>query len=170
MVFTRVPEVGNVTSVVPLVVSVKLLPPEVISEELFASVNVAAVAGVEIVTLFTVEADTAPLERTTPETEEATEVPVNKDPPIPTPPVTTNAPEFVAIDTCVEVKFTVPPINAFPTSPNPPDTTNPPVPVEVDEVLDSNLDGKATYRLPPIPVPPETTNAPVELLTAGDDP
>jgi len=120
VVFTRVPEVGNVTSVVPLVVSVKLLPPEVISDELFASVKVAAVAGVETVTLFTVEADTAPLERTTPETEEATEVPVNKDPPIPTPPVTTNAPEFVPILTAELVTLVVPPINALPVIPRPP--------------------------------------------------
>ena len=41
---------------------------------------------------------TKPLLKTTPEIEEATDVPVYKLPPIPTPPDTTRAPELVEIE------------------------------------------------------------------------
>ncbi len=43
-----------------------------------------------------------------------------KLPPIPTPPVTTNAPEVVEIEVCELVIFVVPPIKALPVTPNPP--------------------------------------------------
>ena len=58
--------------------------------------------------------------KTTPEIEEATDVPVYKLPPIPTPPATTRAPEPVEIEVCVLVTLVVPPINAFPVTPSPP--------------------------------------------------
>ena len=47
---------------------------------------------------------------------------MNKLPPIPTPPVTTKAPEFVPILTAELVMFVVPPINALPVIPRPPKT------------------------------------------------
>ena len=43
-----------------------------------------------------------------------------KDPPIPTPPEITNAPETVLVDTVVLVITVVPPMKAFPVTPNPP--------------------------------------------------
>lgn len=63
---------------------------------------------------------TKPLLNTTPDTEDATDVPVNKLPPIPTPPVTTKAPEEVEVEVCELVMFVVPPIKAFPVTPSPP--------------------------------------------------
>ena len=56
-VVVKVPAVGKVTLVAAVVVSVKLLAPEVTREELFASVSVAAVAGVVTVMLFNLEAN-----------------------------------------------------------------------------------------------------------------
>jgi hypothetical protein len=56
-VVVKVPAVGNVTLEAAVVVNVKLCPPEVIKEELFASVSVAAVAGVVTVMLFNLEAN-----------------------------------------------------------------------------------------------------------------
>lgn len=61
-VFTKVPVVGNVTFVSPVVVSVSELAPEVARVEPSAKVNVALVAGAVIVTLLTVVAVTAPFE------------------------------------------------------------------------------------------------------------
>ena len=57
---------------------------------------------------------------TTPDTEEATDVPVNKLPPIPTPPATTKAPELVEMDVCELVTLVVPPMKALPVTPRPP--------------------------------------------------
>jgi len=51
LVVAKVPVVGTVTLVVFVVVKVKLCPPEVISEELFDNVRVAADAGAVTVTL-----------------------------------------------------------------------------------------------------------------------
>jgi hypothetical protein len=97
LVVAKVPVVGTVTLVVFVVVKVKLCPPEVISEELFDNVRVAKVAGAVIATLLYVEALTVLFAKTTPEIEEEEPVAVYKLPPIPTPPVTTNAPEVVLI-------------------------------------------------------------------------
>jgi hypothetical protein len=97
LVVAKVPVVGTVTLVVLVVVKVKLCPPEVISEELFDNVRVAKVAGAVIATLLYVEALTVLLARTTPEIEEEEPVAVYKLPPMPTPPVTINAPVDVLI-------------------------------------------------------------------------
>lgn len=59
-------------------------------------------------------------------------VPVNKEPPIPTPPVTTKAPEVVDTETTELVMLVVPPINEFPVILNPPLTWSDPVVVELD--------------------------------------
>jgi hypothetical protein len=59
-VVVKVPAVGNVTLEAAVVVNVKLCPPEVIREELFASVSVAAVAGAVKVTLLIVVAEATP--------------------------------------------------------------------------------------------------------------
>ncbi len=56
-VVVNVPAVGNVTLVAAVVVSVKLLPPDVASVEPLARVNVAEVAGVVTVMLFNLEAN-----------------------------------------------------------------------------------------------------------------
>ena len=98
----------------------------------------------------------------TPETEDDEPVAVNKLPPIPTPPVTTNAPEVVDVETVlfetnkleileaeVDGTYIVPPMNAFPVIPNPPDTVNAPDVVEVE------LDAFVTAI-------PETERSPVE--------
>lgn len=170
LVVAKVPVVGSVTLVVFVVLNVRLCPPEVINEDPLAKVNVAEVAGAVNVSLLTVDAVTAPLLCMTPDIDEATDVPVYNEPPIPTPPVTTKAPEFVPILTAELVIFTVPPIKAFPASPSPPETTTAPVPVDAESILDENLDADATNKLPPIPTPPTTTKAPEEVLTAGDDP
>ena len=114
--------VGKVAFVVAVVVKVRLLAPEVISEEPSTIVKVDDVVGAVTVTLFKVDVVTALFNKTTPEIEEALLVEVNKLPPIPTPPVTTNAPEFVLILALVLVIFVVPPIKALPVIPNPPNT------------------------------------------------
>jgi hypothetical protein len=114
--------VGKVAFVVADVVKVRLLAPEVISEEPSTIVKVDDVVGAVTVTLFKVDVVTALFNKTTPEIEEALLVEVNKLPPIPTPPVTTNAPEFVLILALVLVIFVVPPIKALPVIPNPPNT------------------------------------------------
>lgn len=119
-VFTSVPVVGSVTFVGAVVVSVKLLAPEVINEELSASVRVAEVVGAVIVILLYVDAEAFPFAKITPDIDEEEPVAVNKLPPIPTPPVTTNAPEFVPILTAELVILVVPPIKAFPAIPIPP--------------------------------------------------
>ena len=62
--------------------------------------------------------------KTTPDILLGTEVAVYKLPPIPTPPVTTNAPEVVDVEVVLFVIDAVPPINAFPVTPRPPETTN----------------------------------------------
>ena len=98
-VVVNVPAVGNVTLDVPVVFKVKLLAPEVIKDELFAKVNVAAVAGAVNVNLLYVVAEILPFAKITPETEDEEPVAVNKLPPIPTPPVITNAPEVVEVET-----------------------------------------------------------------------
>jgi len=111
---------GKVALVVAVVVRVKLLAPEVIKVDPSTKVNVADVVGAVTVTLFKVDVVTALLNKTTPEIEEALLVEVNKLPPIPTPPVTTKAPELVEIEVCVLVILVVPPMKAFPVTPNPP--------------------------------------------------
>jgi hypothetical protein len=124
LVVAKVPVVGTVTLVVLVVVKVKLCPPEVISEELFDNVRVAKVAGAVIATLLYVEELTVLFARRTPETDDVEPAEVYKLPPIPTPPVTTKAPEFVPILTAELVMFVVPPINALPVIPSPPKTLN----------------------------------------------
>ena len=62
--------------------------------------------------------------RTTPEIDDAVEVPVNKDPPMPTPPATVSAPDVVEIDVDVLVITVVPPMKALPVIPNPPKIDN----------------------------------------------
>lgn len=119
-VVAKVPVVGTVTFVVFEVVNVKLCPPEVIKEEPFDKVKVALVAGAVIVTLLYELPVTAPLLCMTPEIDEATDVPVYNEPPMPTPPVTTNAPELGPILVTVLVTLVVPPINALPVMPSPP--------------------------------------------------
>ena len=119
-VLTSVPEVGKVTLVGAVVVRVRLFAPEVTSEDPSANVSVAEVAGAVIVTLLYVEALTVLLAKITPEIDDEEPVAVNKLPPIPTPPVTTNAPEFVPILTAELVILVVPPIKAFPAIPIPP--------------------------------------------------
>ena len=52
---------------------------------------------------------------------------IEADKPIPTPPVTTKAPDVDEIEAVVFVILTVPPIFAFPVIPKPPTTTNDPV-------------------------------------------
>jgi hypothetical protein len=63
---------------------------------------------------------TAPLLAITPDKEDATDVAVYNEPPIPTPPVTTNAPEEMEVEVCELVIFVVPPMKAFPVIPSPP--------------------------------------------------
>jgi hypothetical protein len=133
-VVAKVPVVGTVTFVVFEVVNVKLCPPEVIKEEPFDKVKVALVAGAVIATLLYELAVTAPLLCITPEIEDGVAVPVNNEPPIPTPPLTTKAPEFVPILVVVFATIVVPPINAFALSPKPPYTINAPV-CELDELV-----------------------------------
>jgi hypothetical protein len=111
---------GKVALVVAVVVRVKLLAPEVIKVDPSTKVKVADVVGAVTVTLLIVEAVTALFNKTTPEIEDALLVEVYKLPPIPTPPVTTNAPEFVLILALVLVIFVVPPIKALPVTPRPP--------------------------------------------------
>jgi hypothetical protein len=111
---------GKVELVVAVVVRVKLLAPEVIKVDPSTKVSVADVAGAVTVTLLIEEAVTALFNKTTPEIEEALLDGVNKLPPIPTPPVTTNAPEEVEIEVCELVIFVVPPIKALPVTPSPP--------------------------------------------------
>ena len=123
-VFTKVPDVGNVTLVGPVVVTVKLFAPEVTSEEPSARVNVADDPGAVIVTLLYVLALTVLFARITPDIDDEKPVPVNKLPPIPTPPETIRAPDVVLVETVVFVIDVVPPINAFPVTPNPPKTLN----------------------------------------------
>lgn len=94
-----VPAVGNVTLDAAVVVRVKLFAPEVINEEPFAKVNVALVAGAVNISLLYVEAETFPFCKRTPETDDVEPAEVNNVPPIPTPPVTTNAPELEDIET-----------------------------------------------------------------------
>jgi hypothetical protein len=98
-VVANVPVVGKVKLVVFEVVNVRLWPPEVIKEEPFAKVNVALVAGAVNVSLLYVVAETFPFANITPDTEDDDPIEVYKLPPIPTPPVTTNAPELVDIET-----------------------------------------------------------------------
>lgn len=62
---------------------------------------------------------------TTPDILLALDAEVYKLPPIPTPPVTTNAPVDVDDEMVEFVIITVPPIKAFPVTPRPPDTTKP---------------------------------------------
>jgi hypothetical protein len=88
---------GKVELVVAVVVRVKLLAPEVIKVDPSTKVSVAKVAGAVIATLLYVEELTVLFAKTTPEIEEEEPVAVYKLPPIPTPPVTTNAPEVVLI-------------------------------------------------------------------------
>jgi hypothetical protein len=97
VVVAKVPVVGTVTLVVLVVVKVKLCPPEVISEELFDNVRVAKVAGAVIATLLYVVAETFPFASITPDTDDEEPIDVYKLPPIPTPPVTINAPVDVLI-------------------------------------------------------------------------
>ena len=91
-VFTRVPEVGNVTLVGAVVVKVKLFAPDVTSEDPSAKVNVADEVGAVIVTLLYVVALTVLFARITPDMDDEKPVPVNNDPPIPTPPDIVSAP------------------------------------------------------------------------------
>lgn len=95
----NVPAVGKVTLLFAVVVRVKEFAPEVISDEPFANVSVALVAGVVNVSLLYVVADTFPFAKITPETDEDDPVEVYKLPPIPTPPVTFNAPVVVDVET-----------------------------------------------------------------------
>ena len=111
---------GKVTSVVAVVIRVRLKAPDVISDDVFAKVNVAEVAGAVTVTLFKVDAVIALFDNITPEIEDALLVEEYKLPPIPTPPVTTNAPELVPILALELVILVVPPIKALPVTPSPP--------------------------------------------------
>jgi hypothetical protein len=146
------------------VLNVRLCPPEVINEDPLAKVNVAEVAGAVNVSLLTVDAVTAPLLCMTPDIDEATDVPVYNEPPIPTPPVTTKAPELVPILTAELVILTVPPIKAFPANPKPPVTDKAPDVGDTEEVA------LVTTVVPPInaflatPKPPKVTNEPVPVF------
>lgn len=77
---------------------------------------------------------TVPLLNTTPEIEDGVAVPVNKLPPIPTPPLTTNAPELVPMLTVLLATTVVPPIKALALSPSPPYTIRAPV-EKLDELV-----------------------------------
>ena len=133
-VVVKVPATGKVTFVVAVVVKVSEFAPEVISEEPLARVKVALVAGAVKVSLLYVDAETFPFAKITPDTEDVEPAEVYKLPPIPTPPVTTKAPLFEAIEVWLEVIFTVPPMKAFDATPNPPADTSAPVEVE-DELV-----------------------------------
>ena len=154
-VVVSVPAVGNVTLDAAVVVKVKLFAPEVASVELFAKVKVAADAGAVNVSLLYVVAETFPFAKITPEIDEDDPEPVNKLPPIPTPPVTTNAPDAGDIDTWLLVMLVVPPINAFPVTPIPPKTVNAP------DVVDMELVNAVTAR-------PDKVTKPVDGLTTKD--
>jgi hypothetical protein len=164
LVVAKVPVVGSVILVVAVVLNVRLCPPEVINEDPLAKVNVAEVAGAVNVSLLTVDAVTAPLLCMTPDIDEATDVPVYNEPPIPTPPVTTKAPELVPILTAELVILTVPPIKAFPANPKPPVTDKAP------DVGDTEEFELVTTVVPPInaflatPKPPKVTNEPVPVF------
>jgi hypothetical protein len=164
LVVAKVPVVGSVTLVVFVVVNVRLCPPEVINEDPLAKVNVAEVAGEVNVSLLTVDAVTAPLLCMTPDIDEATDVPVYNEPPIPTPPVTTKAPELVPTLTAELVILTVPPIKALPANPKPPVTDKAPDVGDTEEVA------LVTTVVPPInaflatPKPPKVTNEPVPVF------
>jgi hypothetical protein len=97
-VFTNVPEVGNVTFVVAVVVNVKLKAPEVANVEPSAKESVALEAGADKVNLLYVVADTFPFANMTPDTEEEDPVDVYKLPPIPTPPVIFKAPVVIDVE------------------------------------------------------------------------
>ena len=107
LVVAKVPVVGKVKLVVFEVLNVRLCPPEVISEEPFAKVNVALVAGAVSVSLLYVVAETFPFASMTPDTEDEEPVEVYKLPPIPTPPVTVKAPVVVDVETVEEVTVKV---------------------------------------------------------------
>ncbi len=92
-VVVSVPAVGIVTLDAAVVVSVREFAPDVTNEEPEANVKVAEAAGAVIVTLLYVVAETVPLASMTPEIDDEKPTPVYREPAIPAPPETTNAPE-----------------------------------------------------------------------------
>jgi hypothetical protein len=86
---------------------------------------------------------------------------VYKLPPIPTPPVTTKAPELEPILTAELVILTVPPINALPANPSPPVTDNAPDTVDDEDVVLVITVVPPIKAFPVIPTPPLTYRDPV---------
>ena len=94
-------------------------------------------------------------------------------PPIPTPPVTTNAPWSTLFDAVSLVILVIPPILVLPLIPTPPFTTSAPSLTLLDGVfraafptvvIPAILASPPTLIFLPTPTPPTTTNEPVLLL------
>jgi hypothetical protein len=173
----NVPVVGKVKLVVLEVVNVRLCPPEVINEDPLAKVNVALEAGaVNRILLYEV-AETFPFASITPETEDDEPVEVYKLPPIPTPPVTTKAPEVVLVEAVVFVtakpESDTKPVKGFITNEETLDNPNPELEAELTTGIkncalttvgviatDEAAEGGTACQVGALPVPLEVRTCP----------